>query len=133
MNLDKLCAQIGRQILPESPAERLRFEDYENLINKALHVLTSDGVFACFVFLYAQPQRLKAIKEDIILRAAELLNHIGIEIDLKKTKSPESVYEPLERLQENEGDLPQFILAEELLEKMLIYARYHAKAKVATA
>lgn len=110
--IDMKCAKTGSEI-----AEAARDE---TLITKALGVLQEDGVYAFFLYLAS-----KKNPADQISRAAfTLLTDREI---LGDTVGSET--EPLKAVREKIGrDLDQLMFVKELLERTLVYARYHVKA-----
>jgi hypothetical protein len=82
----------------------------ENLINKILGVLSSDGVYAMWVYCKSK----KDIDEN------QLLEKLKDVLELKDDKE-----QYFQKLSENLHDL---LFKKEILEKALTYARYHAKA-----
>ena len=122
-NLDSLCAQYGYTIVHDvAPNGNLSKSDkskLENTITKSLGVLQENGVYAFFLYLDYRKEEKGA--PQIRDRSLELLRH-G-EIDLLQNSNDHFV-----DVQQLTNDLDQLLLARQLLEQMLIYARYHAKA-----
>lgn len=113
-NLDYVCAEYGQKIS--------RTKDDETIVQKSLGVLQEDGLFAFVVYLESKKQpKDKEIVERILKSAADLLNKIELEKDIDETNIREKIHE----ITKNIDDM---FLAKELLERTLIYARYHAKA-----
>lgn len=112
-NLDLKCAEAGRKIAAETGTE-------ERLLNQALGVLEEQGVYALFLFLKAQG---KEPGEKISRACLDFLqgNPIGSPLlsDGDRWKA----------LQELGNDLDSMLFAGELLRQVLVYARYHLKAK----
>ncbi len=103
MNLDATINRVGYEI-----ANILD----ENLINKLLGVLAQDGVYAMWVYAKAK----KDIKENELYEKLKTILNI----------SNDNYEEYFQKLSKNINEL---LFRKELLEKALIYARYHAKAK----
>lgn len=112
MNIDLKCAQFGNKIAYEVKDE--------TLITKSLGVLQEDGVYAFFLYLASKKGTAENIKDNAfnLLTQEGILNHVvGNEHD------------HLKAVRENfEDKLDELLLAKELLERTLVYARYHAKA-----
>ena len=90
----------------------------ENTITKALGVLQENGPYACFLYLQANKDKT------IIPEMINLLEGI------KLLPPAESNGDTLKRVTEQiTVDLPRLLLAKEVIEQMLIYARYGAKAR----
>lgn len=116
-NLDSLCAEYGNAIV-KNTTEPKQVKELENLITKSLGVLQENGVYA--YFLYLAYRKANPIKE----QSLALLCHNKIElinsIDGK---------DHFDKIRELTEDLDKLLFARQLLDQMLIYARYHAKAK----
>lgn len=106
--LDAVCANSGMLIADEV--------NDENIITKALGVLQEDGLYAFFLYL-------KAIKQEGFSKKAVNLLEIAELIKINTSDILKSLQNGLC------NDLDRLIFAKNLLEKALIYARYHAKAK----
>jgi hypothetical protein len=89
----------------------------KNEIDKLLGVLSSDGVYAMWVYAKAE----KNIKEDKLMGKFNYL----FEIVGFTGKSDEDWEKFFQTIAEN---LSNLLFLKDLLEKVLIYARYHAKA-----
>ena len=88
----------------------------ENEINKLLGVLASDGVYAMWVYAM---DRFEDNKNIII----ELIKKLDNFVMGKKQNYINNQY-----FQELAKDLNKLLFMKELLEKVLIYARYHKRA-----
>ena len=134
MNLDAKINMVGFEI-----AEILD----ENMINKLLGVLANDGVYAMWVYAINKlkdTELLKFLKELSILpinidtlknyQFEDSINEIENESNTKKRKIKfsQKVKELDKFFQTLSQDLNQLLFFKEMLEKALIYARYHAKA-----
>jgi excinuclease UvrABC helicase subunit UvrB len=134
MNLDAKINMVGFEI-----ANILD----ENIINKLLGVLANDGVYAMWVYAINKlkdTELLKFLKELSILpiniytlknyQFKNAINEIENERNKKqrKIKFSQKVKELDEFFQTLSQDLNQLLFFKEMLEKALIYARYHAKA-----
>ena len=128
-NLDLCCAWYGDQI---AGSVNEKFKDKnktDNHITKSIGVLQEDGVYAFFLYQASRGSEKEGKKsdeklavEELSARAMELLKDPRIAI------LPQTANEPLAAIQELADDLDKLLLAKQLLEQTLIYARYHAKA-----
>lgn len=107
-NLDYLAAQCAQEIVKKDMEE--------NTITKTLGVLQENGVYACFLYLLAREKEAAPV---MIQKMRALLEKLGI------NNSPKDDLEYAKGLTQN---LSTLLLAKEALERMLIYARYGAKA-----
>jgi hypothetical protein len=120
INLDYLAAKYAQTIIQKTKDKKA--SDIENTITKALGVLQEDGVYACFLYLLARE------KENGDVVVDEMLNLLSsLPFDWQKpTKNSEILPFISEQVTK---DLDRLLLAREVLEQMLIYARYGAKAR----
>jgi len=109
-NLDHLCAQYGLDIAQTS--------DDEKLIQKALGVLQEDGVFAYAIYLESENEETF---EHISDKTIELIDTVGIVEEANDSDFKTFIY----KITQNLDDL---LLTKDLIERMLIYSRYHAKS-----
>jgi len=123
-NIDPTINQLGFEIVEKINAkskEKKRLLNHN--IEKSLGVLVNDGVYAYYVFCRAQDKKDQNDFQEIFIKLP--VNK------LKKFVTPE--------LKDSEGDsekffqnlsnnLSQLLFFRQLLERALIYARYHAKA-----
>jgi len=119
INLDIICAKYGDCI---SKSVNGKFNDKdktENLITKSLGVLQEDGVYAFFLYLLSLSSE-KEGAEVLSIDALSLIKEIGL--------APSNKTDPLSAARNLANNLDHLLLAKEVLEKTLIYARYHAKA-----
>ena len=108
-NLEALISKISYEIVAEEILE-------ETEINKLLGVLASNGVYAMWVWAKSQ----KDINEnDLFNKLMEVMKFI-------KEKNEEDSFENY--FQSISEDLHKLLFLKQILEKTLIYARYHAKA-----
>ncbi len=123
-NLDQLCAQCGYLITTEIYKALRKASDTENHITKSLGVLQEDGVYAFFLY---QASRKEKGGDELTKQAHALFRAAGI-------KPFDTVKDALlavrgDKQQKGLADnLDELLLAKQLLEQALIYARYHAKA-----
>lgn len=118
-NLDYLAAHHAQEVVRALSGDPKKAEIS---ITKTLGVLQENGVYACFLYLYAREG------ETGLKIAAEVLNLFA---SLKFSAAPNasSQDETLKYVAEEIAkELPTLLLAKEALEQMLIYARYGAKA-----
>jgi predicted MPP superfamily phosphohydrolase len=107
-NLEALISRISFEIVNEGILD-------ENEINKLLGILANDGVYAMWVYAKSQ----KDIKEeDLFGKLKEILKIVS-----ELTNDNYESY-----FQKVSEDLTKLLFLKQLLEKTLIYARYHARA-----
>lgn len=121
-NLDRVCAEYGYNFAKKvSEADDFDAKKAEVLITKALGVLQEQGLYAFVLFCDSRPDGEKAGAEKMKDLAKKLLKKLKLIND----------GDFLNELQKDEGlltKLDDLMLAIQVLEKTLIYARYHAKA-----
>lgn len=130
-NIDRLCAEIGFSI-PEEYKKKDELSKQENMIRKALGILAQDGIFAYLIWLESEkslnPNENKAeekVARKIHEKSCDLLKSIefiGEDMDYRELK---------EELKNSYGileDIHQMFLVKQLIERMLTYALYNAKA-----
>jgi len=107
-NLDFTAAKLGFEIVDgaENPKEM------ETLINKSLGVLSSNGVYALWLFLRSENGDKNIDVVDFIKRFS---------IELNGTSEEDKLINLSDNIQ-------NLLFAKEVLEKTLVYARYRAKA-----
>jgi hypothetical protein len=108
----------------ESEIYRLSFELSETIdvndLNKLLGILASDGVYAMWV--YAN-DKFKKDKEQKIGKIMKLIEELDNFVNGNKNNIDDKYFQNLAQ------DLNKLLFMKELLEKVFIYALYHAKAK----
>ena len=123
-NLDQLAARHGQAIVRQLKDKGTEAGDIDNTITKALGVLQENGVYACFLYLFAKEKN----NGRIVVR--EMLSLLGnLEFGWgqpQDNQRPDSVLEFITN--KVTVELEHLLLVKETLEKMLIYARYGAKA-----
>ena len=121
INLDYLAAQYAQTIIQKTQDKKP--SDVENTMTKALGVLQEDGVYACFLYLLAREKENGAVVVDEMLN---LLSSLPFSWQTPTNNSNEILRFINEQVTK---DLERLLLAREVLEQMLIYARYGAKAR----
>lgn len=122
-NLDRLCADAGFKIandlksIKTDKSEEKQGGKPVTHITKSLGVLQEDGVYA--FFLYQECNKKFGVK--VREKAREFLQAGPVSL----LKNSGDLYAELKDLC---GDLNDLLLAKSLLERTLIYARYHLKA-----
>ncbi|MBC7333617.1 MAG: hypothetical protein H5T85_04025 [Actinobacteria bacterium] len=128
-NLDRLCAEYGHKFADEVSKALGKKENEtlkpnpqkaENLVTKALGVLQEQGLYAFVLFCESRgsaekdgAEKIKDITKELLKEKLSLINDDDL---LKAIRS------------EIASKLDDLMLAIQVLEKSLIYARYHAKA-----
>jgi hypothetical protein len=134
-NLDWIAAKHAQDVIKDS--QHRDSKAVENTVTKALGVLQEDGVYACFLYLLAKEQPSKEDKKKDIKSTGEVLVEYmvnllySLKIEWGKPNSLEAK-DVLSYIVNNEKiTLERLLLTKEILEQMLIYARYGAKARQA--
>jgi len=113
-NLDYLCADYGQDI-PQS-------KENETIIQKSLGVLQEDGLFAFVLFLESKKD---SKDRNLVIRILSNTREILNKVELISNPDEKNVRKNILEITKNIDNL---FLAKNLIEKMLIYARYRAKA-----
>jgi len=126
INIDSTVNKLGFQLVDEISKikDKNLKKKLKNNIEKSLGVLVNDGVYAYYVFCKAQDkedQNGNFQKIFINLPIAKLKGFIISESN-NHAENPEEFFQNLS------DNLNQLLFFRQLLEKSLIYARYHAKA-----
>lgn len=119
-NLDYLAAKHAQELVSANK----KAKDLENTLTKTLGVLQENGVYACFLYLYASEKKKGS---EVIAKMLALLKELQFPTQPEDTTSNQAVLEYVAK--QITADLPRLLLAKEALEQMLIYARYGAKAQ----
>lgn len=108
INLDHLCAEFGQKIASAKIDE--------DMIREALGVLQEDGVYACFLYLLSKSEReqLKNILAEFLRQKKFIANDV----------TKENIHTTIGAIADS---LDNIFFVKFLLERVLIYARYHAK------
>lgn len=123
-NLDRLAAQHAQEIIRRTSDKKPA--DIDNTVTKALGVLQENGVYACFLYLKAKEKENGDIVVDEML---SLLDNLGFGWDKPASNEVEDVLCHITEKVTDTDHLERLLLAKEILEQMLIYARYGAKAR----
>ncbi len=122
-NLDRLCAEFGYKYAKDvTNAINKDADKAENLITKVLGVLQEQGLYAFVLFCKS--------RSDTEKKGAVIIEKITKEL-FKDELHLMGNSDLMEEIRKDDGlasDLENLILAIKVLEKSLIYARYHAKA-----
>lgn len=144
LNLDYQAAHYAQRVIEETRRVE-KATDVENAVTKALGVLQENGVYACFVFALsrAKPgdggnQSDEAVIFSIIVREMLwLINELPVDCPtppISQDTEPRGISSQAEQILNHVAthitkNLERLLLVKELLEQMLIYARYGAKAR----
>jgi len=136
-NLDKLAAEKSQEIVGLSESLKDKnvnkpIETLERLVTKTLGVLQEQGVYAMMLFLYSRTSSEQKVAEQAILPV--LINTLQSLPDFNSTPNiPQDSNNREEVLkfyaEKITSDLNLLLLIRNLYEQILIYTRYHAKAK----
>lgn len=119
-NVDMICAEHGSKI---ARIDKLS----EPLVNKSLGVLQEEGVYAFFLFLAAQAKGEKNTPANDIQQVIFDL----LKVFFQSIKDSQKDILSIIRNNLSE-DLNNLFLARDIIERTLVYARYHLKAKPKT-
>ena len=124
-NLDRLCAHYGWQMAEQ--VHQALGKGTETYITKSLGVLQENGIYAFFLYQESRGERERKGAEKLKEQARALLKAVPIR-PFDEIEDPLEAVRGNERVQGLADNLDDLLLAKRLLEKALIYARYHAKA-----
>ncbi len=123
-NLDRLCAEFGYKYATDvTDAINKDADKAENLITKVLGVLQEQGLYAFVLFCKS--------RRDTEKKGAVVIEKITKELFKDEQLHLVGDGDLMEEIRKNNGlasNLENLVLAIKVLEKSLIYARYHAKA-----
>ena len=122
-NLDQLCAEYGNKFADQvSEALSEKPKTAETLITKALGVLQEQGLYAFALFCESRgsgekngAEKIRDLSKELLKDRLNLIGNGDLLAEIRKNGG----------LSEKLDDL---MLAIQVLEKSLIYARFHAKA-----
>lgn len=122
-NLDRLAAKYAQAIISQTRDKKA--SEVDNTVTKALGVLQENGVYACFLYLFAKEKENGGV---VVKEMLKLLDELGFGWGKPDDSSAEKVLSHI--TEKVTGDkLERLLLVKETLEQMLIYARYGAKAR----
>ena len=122
INLDQLCAEYGYKFAAKvSKADGLDAKKAEVLITKTLGVLQEQGLYAFALFCESRTSVEKSGAEEIGNLAKELLKKLAL-------IGNGNFFDELRKDDGLLTKLDDLMLATQVLEKSLIYSRFHAKA-----
>mgnify|MGYP000244573838 FL=1 len=116
--VDKILAEVGFD-LAESFKEKDDADKLETIINKAIGVLIEDGLLAYVIWLKSREKKEEKYTTKILKKTEDLLRE-----RLKLTTEND----PINMALEISSSIEKTLLARQLLERMLVYARYRAKS-----
>jgi hypothetical protein len=114
-NLDALINKTGYKIVEKIKEKGNGKTKYKNELEKALGVLANDGVYAYYIYVKSKKV------EDVFLNEIKSLTKF-VSSDNKEQNPDQNFFESLSK------NLNNLLFFREVLEKILIYARYHEKA-----
>ena len=120
-SIDLKCAGYGSRIAADEKVE-------QSLVNSALAVLLEQGVYAVFLFLCSRTGKEKKAAKSIHAKLFELIKEYfsGLQEDTgtpDKTELMEAIRKKFQK------DYEDIFFAKDLIEKVLVYARYHIKSR----
>ncbi len=122
LNIDYIAAEEAKDLVNQIPKEKLN--DCENAATKILGVLTEDGIYAAFIYVFAK------VKEDLRPKFVGSMKNVLNKIHGDNFISSDYLEHILSTVSAQIlKDLNKTLLARLALERFLIYTRYYAKAK----
>lgn len=122
INLDRLAAQYAQKIIKKTSGDKPA--DVKNTVTKALGILQENGIYACFLYLLAKEgERGRVIVGEML----DLIDRLGFGWDKPDSNDVEGVLSYVS--EKVTADMERMLLIKEVLEQMLIYARYGADAR----
>ena len=120
IELNSLVSSLSYKLVEEiSKLEKNKKKKALNLIDKALGVLAGNGVYAYYVYIISQ-------KDDDFNRIfLDIFEKAFNKVKNKQNYSPRDRQNYFKDITEN---ISKLLFLKQLLEKTLIYARYHARA-----
>ena len=115
-NLDRISAKIGFEL---AESNKNRTKDFERIVIKALGILIEDGLFAYSIWL--EKENEKSIIDSSYKLLKDKLKLVKNNYENRKEKLRKAI------LEEISPSIQKTLLARQLLERMLVYARYRAK------
>ncbi|OQM46684.1 hypothetical protein B6A27_05900 [Anoxybacillus sp. UARK-01] len=123
-NLDARIHQYSYEMVKDGHSEVL------NLIDKALGVLANDGVYAYYVYCKSKNKKSKDKNENNLVERIfikGIVDEFGETFGFdRNSKNGENRYEHF--FSNLSKDIHSLLFFKEIVERILIYARYHAKA-----
>ena len=127
-NIDRLCAEVGFSI----PQVSLDKSKQENTIQKALGVLSQDGVFAYMIWLESRNSLHPTAGKVDEITAKNIHEKSSEILKCMKLIEDHTDYKGLrDKLTRSNGvleDIHQMFLVKQVFERMLTYALYRAKS-----
>jgi len=117
INLDFKCAEASEVIKSFLVSDGKAKKEAESLITKALGVLQEDGLYAFYLYMKAKD---KSVYKSVEKESIKLFKEAFPDLDINR--------EGYLIAKDLVSELERLFLAKELLERTLVYARYHAKA-----
>lgn len=120
INIEAELNKMSFELVQAIKGKNNKISKYKNAIDKSLGVLMNDGVYAYYIYVNSEE-----IDDVFIDKIKDLKKFIEINVENKDNLKLDEAY-----FQSLSEDLEKLLFFRELLEKVLIYARYHAKAEL---
>lgn len=120
INIEAELNKMSFELVQAIKGKNNKISKYKNAIDKSLGVLMNDGVYAYYIYVNSEE-----IDDVFIDKIEDLKKFIEINGENKDNQKLDEKY--FQSLSEH---LEKLLFFRELLEKVLIYARYHAKAEL---
>ena len=113
--INEVSCEIAKAINEKTKKEKSK---YKNEVDKALGVLVNDGVYAYYVYV-----KYKGVDDILLEKLEPLLQFVKVEENEVQENTLNEEY--LEKLSK---DLNNLLFFRDLVERVLVYVRYHLKA-----
>jgi hypothetical protein len=123
ISIEPICAKHGHNMIQSG--ENPKLQDQENVITKALGVMSENGLYAMCIFLLSCNKAVygkKILTQDIYA--------LWKELEIIDSTVQNNNIEILDATRQITANLPKLILTRKVTEQALVFARYHAKAAV---
>ena len=123
ISIEPICAKHGHNMIQSG--ENPKLQEQENVITKALGVMSENGLYAMCIFLLSCNKATYG--EKILTRDIYAL---WKELEIIDSTVPNTKNGILAATRQITDNLPKLILTRKVTEQTLVFARYHAKAAV---
>lgn len=124
-NLDSMINNLSYNMVKDMVKEEGSTKELIRNIDKALGVLVNDGVYAYYVFCKSQSGKMGAKMKQIYIR--DIVDQFEDIIELENVShSGNDKYASF--FLQLSGDIHKLLFFKDILERTLVYARYHGKA-----
>ncbi len=123
-SIDLKCAGYGSRIAANKSVDK---KIKQHLVNSALAVLLEQGVYAVFLFLCSRSEKEQVAAKSVRGHLFKLIKEYFSDLQ-EYTETPDKI-ELMKALRKKfQKDYEDTFFAKDLIEKTLVYARYHIKS-----